>query len=204
MPILGCYALHWDKHNPLLGLLYHLLHWFLVDHGSTRGGFHSSFGSRSSSSGFRGSRGGGSRSGGSRGGFRGGSSSGPGSRTRGDRKCTHCGSQGHTEPWCWQKHGRPDHVHQVMDVPSSQSSLLSTGSDASPVTSHETLTTQISELTALVQSLRPSLPSSSTATMASSGNIACVAKSSQPWLLDSGASSHVSGPPDQEDDWFGA
>ena len=142
------------------------------DHGSTRGGFHSSSGSRSSSFGSRGSRGGGSRSGGSRGRFRGGSSSGPGSRIRGDRKCTHCGSQGHTEPWCWQKHGRPDHVHQVMYVPSSQSSLLSTGSDASPFNSYETLTTQISELTALVQSLRPNLASSSTATIASSGNVA--------------------------------
>ncbi|XP_028122886.1 guanyl-specific ribonuclease pgl-3-like [Camellia sinensis] len=123
-----------------------------VDRRSTRGGFLGTSGQRGSYSGSRGSRGAGSCGGGSRGGFRGGCSSGPSSRTHGDRKCTHCGSQGHTKPWCWKKYGKSDHVHHVMDVPSSQSSLLSTGSNASPVNSHETLTTQISELTALAQS----------------------------------------------------
>ncbi|XP_028059649.1 uncharacterized protein LOC114263340 [Camellia sinensis] len=52
-----------------------------------------------------------------------------------------------------------------MDAPSS----VSTGPVALPVDSHEALTTQISELTALVQSLRHGLLSSSTAIMASLG-----------------------------------
>ncbi|KAF9596581.1 hypothetical protein IFM89_012312 [Coptis chinensis] len=45
-----------------------------------------------------------------------------GRRGRGDRydgtderKCTHCGNDGHTEPFCWDKHGKPAYAHNVYD-----------------------------------------------------------------------------------------
>ncbi|KAF7115772.1 hypothetical protein RHSIM_RhsimUnG0047900 [Rhododendron simsii] len=56
--------------------------------------------------------------------------------------------------------------------------------------SHDALTTQVSEL---VQTLRLSLPAtSSTATLANSGNVACATLTSPSWILDSGASTHMS------------
>ncbi|GMP95582.1 hypothetical protein CsSME_00044573 [Camellia sinensis var. sinensis] len=101
------------------------------DRGPTRGDFHNPSSTRGSFYRSRDSRAGGSCGGASHGGgSRGRGSSGPSSCTRGDRKCTHCGSQ---------------------------------------VNSHETLTTHISEPTALVQSLWPSKPASYIATLTSSG-----------------------------------
>ncbi|KAF9597619.1 hypothetical protein IFM89_020098 [Coptis chinensis] len=31
------------------------------------------------------------------------------------RKCTHCGKDGHTEPFCWDKHGKPAYANNVYD-----------------------------------------------------------------------------------------
>ncbi|KAF9615537.1 hypothetical protein IFM89_024164 [Coptis chinensis] len=54
-----------------------------------------------------------------------------GRRGRGDRydgtdkrKCTHCGKNGHTEPFCWDKHGKPAYAHNVYDQTFGSSSLL--------------------------------------------------------------------------------
>lgn len=79
-------------------------------------------------------------------------------------------------------------MHQVTNVAlSSQTS--SSGYVAPSSDSHETLTTQNNGLT----SLHFVLPSLSTITLANSSNIACRAQSSQLWLLNSSASSHISG-----------
>ena len=56
--------------------------------------------------------------------------------------------------------------------------------------SHDALTAQMSEL---VQALQTLLPASSTATLTSSSKVACVATSGPSLVLDSGASSHMSG-----------
>lgn len=77
-------------------------------------------------------------------------------------------------------------MHRVTnDVSPSKPNSIPSGSVAPTSDFHEALTTQISELTSLVHSLRDPLHPSSTTTMAS--------KFTQPWLIDSGASSHKSG-----------
>lgn len=77
-------------------------------------------------------------------------------------------------------------MHRVTnDVSPSKPNSIPSGSVAPTSDFHEALTTQISELTSLVHSLRDPLPPSSTTTMAS--------KFTQPWLIDSRASSHKSG-----------
>jgi hypothetical protein len=91
----------------------------------------------------------------------------------GDKKCDHCGGINHTEPYCWVKDGKPDYVHHIIDEttqsqpPFTSSVHVPSGSD-----SRDALTTQLSKL---VQPLRTTLPSSSTATLTDSGNVACVA-----------------------------
>ncbi|KAG5531290.1 hypothetical protein RHGRI_026041 [Rhododendron griersonianum] len=112
---------------------------------------------------------------------------------RGDRKYTLCHATNHTEPYCWKKYGKLDYVHQVSDsAPPSHSQLSTASTGYFPRSnSHDALTTQVSEL---VQTLRLSLPAtSSTATLANSGNVACAALTSPSWILDSGASTHMSG-----------
>ncbi|KAL5724121.1 hypothetical protein ACHQM5_007422 [Ranunculus cassubicifolius] len=113
---------------------------------------------------------------------------------RGERKCDHCGGTNHSEPYCWKKWGKPKntYAHHVSDefshlmdphgyVPSS--STISTQYSLSP--------TQIQELAQAIKST--SLASSSTAaTLVNSGNAACVAHTTPSWVIDSGASSHIS------------
>lgn len=85
-------------------------------------------------------------------------------------------------------------MHQVTNVAlSSQTS--SSGYVAPSFDSHETLTTQNNGLTSLLHFVLPSLSTITlaTITLANSSNIACRAQSSQLWLLDSSASSHISG-----------
>ncbi|KAF9612501.1 hypothetical protein IFM89_000423 [Coptis chinensis] len=52
---------------------------------------------------------------GNRGGF--GGRRGRGDRYDGtdERKCTYCGKDGHTEPFCWDKHGKPAYAHNAYD-----------------------------------------------------------------------------------------
>ena len=157
------------------------------DCGPTPRSFHGHSSHHGSHAGSRGSHGGRS-SHGSHGSGRRGTSS----MSRGDRKCTYCGSLGHFEPWCWKKYGKPDYVNQVMDAPSLPSTSFPSDMVVSPVDSRDTLTIQISEVTDHVHSLHIALPSSSITTLASTGNIARMAQTSKPWLLDSGASSNIS------------
>lgn len=94
---------------------------------------------------------------------------------------------------CWHKHGKPDYIHQVTNAVSSSQQVSTSSDHVAPLYDFGALNTHLSELSDLVQSLRATLPSSSNATLASSGNIACAAHSCQPWILDSGSSSHMSG-----------
>lgn len=63
-------------------------------HSSSHDGFHGGHGSRGSH--------GGSRDGGC-------------TSEHGDKKYDHCGRTNHTEPYCWVKYSKPNHVHQVID-----------------------------------------------------------------------------------------
>ena len=108
----------------------------------------------------------------------GGSGRGIGAVSCGDWKCTLYDALGHSDPGCQQKYGKPDHMNQVMDASSSPSTLVPSGLGASPTDSNDALTTQISELTEIELVIsRTTFPSSSTATLASSGNVAYMAQS---------------------------
>jgi hypothetical protein len=95
----------------------------------------------------------------------------------GDKKCDHCG-------------GKPNYVHQVIDgTAQSQPTSTSSGHIHSGSNSRDALTTQLSKL---VRRLCTALLSS-TATLADSGNVACLVNSSPSWVIDSSANKHIYG-----------
>ncbi|RVW45260.1 Retrovirus-related Pol polyprotein from transposon TNT 1-94 [Vitis vinifera] len=105
-----------------------------------------------------------------------------GTRGRGQRPhCTYCNKLGHTRDRCYQLHGRPPrtaHMAQSSDSPLPQ-----------PPSSSASQTSQ-----------------ASIASVAQPGNAsACLTHTSSlgPWILDSGASDHLSGPEYGEDDCIG-
>ena len=84
------------------------------------------------------------------------------------------------------KYGKPDYVNQVVDgCVQPQPSSTPLGHTTSRSDSRDTLMTQLSKL---VQQLC----TTSVATLADSGNVACVAGSSPSWVIDSGANKHIS------------
>ncbi|KAF9592209.1 hypothetical protein IFM89_012785 [Coptis chinensis] len=74
---------------------------------------------------------------GNRGGF--GGRRGRGDRYDGtdERKCTYCGKDGHTEPFCWDKHGKPAYAHNAYDQ--TFGSSAAGPSSASPPSTAEVL-----------------------------------------------------------------
>ena len=110
---------------------------------------------------------------------------------RGQRPhCTYCNKLGHTRERCYQLHGRPPrtaHVAQSSDPPTH----ATPDSDTSSPSTGVTLTpTEYEEFLRLTRAAK----SSSTASVVQSGNVsACLLHSLGPWILDSGASDHLSG-----------
>ena len=123
---------------------------------------------------------------------RGDSKSGGGNnRGRGQRpQCTYCHRLGHTRDRCCQLHGRPPctaHLAQSFDHSACTSSV--SGSSSTP---QEVILTpsEYEEYLRLTQAAK----SSSIASVAQIGNVsACLTHSSAPWILDTGASNHISG-----------
>ncbi|KAF9589720.1 hypothetical protein IFM89_027995 [Coptis chinensis] len=74
---------------------------------------------------------------GNRGGF--GGRRGRGDRYDGtdERKCTYCGKDSHTEPFCWDKHGKPAYAHNAYDQ--TFGSSAAGPSSASPPSTAEVL-----------------------------------------------------------------
>ncbi|RVW23858.1 hypothetical protein CK203_094435 [Vitis vinifera] len=115
-----------------------------------------------------------------------------GNRGRGQRPhCTYCNKLGHTRDRCYQLHGRPPltaHVAQSSDPQSPQppSSSTSQGISLTDSEYYDYLRYQATK-------------SASVASVAQTGNAStCLTHTSSlgPWILDSGASDHISGSKD--------
>ena len=111
-------------------------------------------------------------------------------RGRGQRpQCTYCHRLGHTRDRCYQLHGRPPHTtHLAQSFDHSACSSSVSGNSSTPqgviLTPNE-----YEEYLRLTQAAK----SSPIAFVAQTGNVsACLTHSSAPWILDTGASDHIS------------
>ena len=124
----------------------------------------------------------------SRGDSRGGRGS---NRGRGQRpQCTNCHRLGHTRDRCYQLHGRPPRIAHLAQ--SSDHSACSSSVSGSSSTPQGVILTP----SEYVEYLRhtQATKSSSIASVAQNGNVStCLTHSSAPWILDTGASDHISG-----------
>uniref|UniRef100_A0A2N9EUP8 Integrase catalytic domain-containing protein n=1 Tax=Fagus sylvatica TaxID=28930 RepID=A0A2N9EUP8_FAGSY len=103
-------------------------------------------------------------------GSRGGCSGGGG---RGPRKCTHCGRTNHTIDFCWKLHGKLAWAnHATID-----------GDNSTP-TSEEQVLISKAEYDSILQR-------ASSSSMVVSGNTCLHSSSSPPWVINSGASDHM-------------
>ena len=112
-----------------------------------------------------------------------------GNRGRGQRPhCTYCNKLGHTRDQCYQLHGRPPHTTHVTQsfdpqLPQPPSSFTSQGISLTDSEYDDYLRYQATK-------------SASVTFVAQTGNAsACLIHTSSlgPWILDSGASNHISG-----------
>uniref|UniRef100_A0A2N9FBM1 Integrase catalytic domain-containing protein n=1 Tax=Fagus sylvatica TaxID=28930 RepID=A0A2N9FBM1_FAGSY len=104
-------------------------------------------------------------------GGRGGRSGGGG---RGPKKCTHCGRTNHTVDFCWKLHGKPAWAnHATVD-----------GDNSTP--SEEQVLISKAEYDSILQR-------ASSSSMVASGNTCLHSSSSPSWVIDSGASDHMTG-----------
>jgi hypothetical protein len=104
-------------------------------------------------------------------GGRGGRSGGGG---RGIKKCTHCGRTNHTVDFCWKLHGKPAWAnHATVD-----------GDNSTP--SEEQVLISKAEYDSILQR-------ASSSSMVASGNTCLHSSSSPSWVIDSGASDHMTG-----------
>jgi hypothetical protein len=104
-------------------------------------------------------------------GGRGGRSGGGG---RGLKKCTHCGRTNHTVDFCWKLHGKPAWAnHATVD-----------GDNSTP--SEEQVLISKAEYDSILQR-------ASSYSMVASGNTCLHSSSNSSWVIDSGASDHMTG-----------
>ena len=111
-------------------------------------------------------------------------------RGRGRLQCTYCHRLGHTCDRCYQLHGRPPRTaHLIQSFDHSVCSSSVSGSSSTP--QGVILTpSEYEEYLRLTQASK----SSSIASNAQTSNVsACLTHSSTPWILDTGASNHISG-----------
>ncbi|QHO14032.1 Retrovirus-related Pol polyprotein [Arachis hypogaea] len=119
-------------------------------------------------------------------GGRGGRGNGRGNRTR--PSCTHCHRIGHTQDKCYALHGRPTKVANVVQT--------NEPSDVHSAAQPQGIFVSGNDYDEFLKYQASKQASTPVASVAHSGNsVACISHSSSlgPWVLDSGASDHISG-----------
>ena len=110
-------------------------------------------------------------------------------RGRGQRpQCTYCHRLGHTRDRCYQSYGQPPHTHLAQSSDHSASSSSVSGSSSTPQGVILTFD-EYEEYLRLTQAAK----SFSITSIAQTDNVYdCLTHSSAPWILDIGASDHIS------------
>ncbi|XP_030447844.2 uncharacterized protein LOC115670660 [Syzygium oleosum] len=113
------------------------------------------------------------------------------------RICHYRGKSGHIQKFCYKLHGRSGQQQQFPHTAS--------GTDSPPQSSEGKVVVMSDEEFARYTQSQISQPASSTATLVQTGNAtACPSAPSRPWIIDLGASDHMSGLSGsgyEEDDW---
>ncbi|XP_029127409.1 uncharacterized protein LOC114915976 [Cajanus cajan] len=116
---------------------------------------------------------------------------------RGNLHCTYCQRDGHTRDKCYSLHGFPSKIAKVAQSPTSALEVKIEPKSNHPITLSADDYKEYLQLKATKQA-----PSS--ITVAHTGNsTVCLSHSTSigPWVLDSGASDHLTGPEYGTDDW---
>ncbi|XP_071906714.1 uncharacterized protein [Coffea arabica] len=116
-------------------------------------------------------------------------------RSRGGRggqgtcECTHCGLKNHNRDTCWDLVGKPPRFANAVIIDKAESSSSAQGSQ-------KTLTTSEEDYVKFLQyqvTNHVSLPS-----------VSLAQKGDDSWIMDFGATDHMSGFEDKENDWWRA
>ena len=114
--------------------------------------------------------------------------------------CTRCGGDNHTVDRCYDLHGKPwesSHNPALLssDHPNGSHQDIPTPNPPAIASSNDSITLSLEEYDALVRQQQLSL--SESAGFVKSGNIVCFSSSTpSPWVIDSGASTHMTGKSD--------
>ena len=101
---------------------------------------------------------------------------------RGTKLCTHCGQNNHTIDFCRILHGKP----------ASANNAIADGNYLTGTSDEQVVMTK-SEYDSILQ--QTNAASSSTANLVASGNTCLHSSSTLPWVIDPGASDHMTGNP---------
>ncbi|GMI84032.1 hypothetical protein HRI_002072500 [Hibiscus trionum] len=110
--------------------------------------------------------------------------------------CSHCNRAGHTREKCFKLHGYPGNTKNQRDT----KALLSSNTSSSIENTLDVRLTK-SQLEALHKILETSTAHGSLAIQGTAFNITSDSSNQSSWILDSGASDHMTGTEIGEDDW---
>ena len=121
-----------------------------------------------------------------------------GAETKGKKflKCDHCNKTGHTRDHCWKLHGRPANMKQKSKG-ESKGFTVNQSSDTSDALKHDEIAV-LRRILDKYSSEQPSEQSTPSVTLAHAGMtlftaMSAVTKSKNIWVVDSGATDHITG-----------